>query len=172
METIKTKSPTIINWLKDFDNQVYLFCMVLLTSPILLAEFTSVSVMKIAFIFWATGVIVTTSLWQFTKCKKIQNLKKFNSGGTVEEDIHTDKPTIGESVTQLDYHLKPDSKLERMYRTGEVPKYQVGEWIPSENKHYLQCVNPECHKYFFGRKNKKYCSEGCKTYVSNKKNYK
>lgn len=43
----------------------------------------------------------------------------------------------------------------------------LGQWDVEKNAHYLQCQNEACRKYFFGRKNKKYCSGRCKIKINN-----
>jgi predicted nucleic acid-binding Zn ribbon protein/hydrogenase maturation factor len=45
--------------------------------------------------------------------------------------------------------------------------YEIGEWIPQIGAYKHECFL--CNEPFVGRKNKKYCSEKCKSHFNNHK---
>lgn len=49
--------------------------------------------------------------------------------------------------------------MEYQSNMEENSNLKLGQWDVEENAHYLQCQNDACQKLFFGRKNKKYCSD-------------
>lgn len=57
--------------------------------------------------------------------------------------------------------------MEYQSNMEENSNLKLGQWDVEENAHNLQCQNDACKKYFFGRKNKKYCSGKCKIKTNN-----
>lgn len=70
MSTLKGQLTRFIKWLKNNDNQFYLFCLALVTIPLMLIDFTNLFVTTITLIEWVSGIIVATVFWCFLKPSK------------------------------------------------------------------------------------------------------